>query len=116
MAAVRRRREAVFQHLDEVGREHSYSSWIASQPSHPPETIASIECFDEVALDKAQVAFRLAAPRVRRPDPAGKTRGQIGWSAHGVVCMYRWGGYRRTVKTVRYSQLPKSVQQGVCRR
>jgi hypothetical protein len=62
MAAVRRRREAVFQHLDEVGREHSYRSWIASQPSHPPEAVASIERLDEVALDEAQIAFRLAAP------------------------------------------------------
>ena len=62
MATIRRRREAIFQHLDEVGREHSYGSRIASQPSHPPEAVASIERFDEVALDKAQVAFRLAAP------------------------------------------------------
>ena len=84
MAAVRRRREAVFEHLDEVGREHSYRSWVASQPSHPPETVASIERFDEVAFDKAQVAFRFAPPRVRRPDPAGKTRGEIGWSTHVV--------------------------------
>lgn len=62
MAAVRRRREAILEHLDEVGREHSYRSRIASQPSHPPEAVASIERFDEVAFDKTQVALRLAAP------------------------------------------------------
>ena len=84
MATVGRRLEAVFQHLDEVGREHANRSRVASQPSHPPKAVARVQRFDEVAFDKAQVAFRLAAPRVCCPDPAGESRGEIRWGAHGV--------------------------------
>lgn len=84
MAAIRRRRESVFQHFDEVRREHSYCSWVASQSSHPPEAVASIQRFDQVAFDEAQVAFRFAAPRVSRPDPAGKPRWEIRRRTHGV--------------------------------
>jgi hypothetical protein len=83
MSAIRCGLEAVFQDLDEIRREHSYSSRIASQPSHPPEAVASIERFDQVAFDKPQVAFRFAAPGVCGPDPAGKTHGEIWPSAHG---------------------------------
>jgi hypothetical protein len=84
MATVRRRLETVFQHLDEVGREHANRSRVASQPPHPPKAVACVERFDEVAFDKAQVSFRLAAPRVCSPDPAGESRGEIRWGAHGV--------------------------------
>lgn len=82
MATVRRRLESVFQHLDEVRREHSYCSRVASQSSHPPEAVASIQCFDQVALDKAQVAFRFAAPRVCCPDPAGESGREVRRRAH----------------------------------
>ena len=84
MATVRRRLEAVLQHLDEVGREHANRSRVTSQASHPPKAVARVQRFDEVAFDKAQVAFRLAAPRVCCPDPAGESRGEIRRGAHGV--------------------------------
>lgn len=77
MATIRRGLEAIFQDLDEVRREHSYGSRIASQSSHPPEAVASIQRLDQIAFDKAQIAFRFAAPRVCGPDPAGKPRGEI---------------------------------------
>jgi hypothetical protein len=84
MPTIRLRLEPVFQHLDEVGREHANRSRVTSQPSHPPKAVARVQRFDQVAFDKAQVAFRLAAPRVCCPDPAGESRGEIRRGAHGV--------------------------------
>lgn len=83
MATIRRRLESVFQYFDKVGREHSNGSRIASQSSHPPESVAGIQRLDQVAFDKAQVSFRFAAPRVRCPDPAGESSREIRRSAHG---------------------------------
>lgn len=82
MATVRRRLESVFQHLYEVRWEHSYCSRVASQSSHPPEAVASIERLDQIALDETQVAFCLAAPRICCSDPAGKSAWEIRWCAH----------------------------------
>lgn len=73
MATVRCRLESVFQYFDEVRWEHPYCSWVASQSAHPPQAIAGIQCFDQVAFNKAKVAFRFASPRICCPDPAGES-------------------------------------------
>lgn len=82
MATVRRRLESFIQYFDEVRREHSNRTRVASQSSHPPEAVAGVERFDQIAFHKTQVAFGLAAPRVSSPDPAGETGRQVGWCAH----------------------------------
>lgn len=83
MATIRRRLKSVFEHFDKIGREHSNGSRVASQSAHPPEAVACVQRFDQVAFDEAQVAFRLAAPRVCCPDPAGESSREIRRSAHG---------------------------------
>lgn len=51
--------EGVWQHLDEVAREHAHGAPVAEEPPRPPRPVARVEALDQVALYEAQVAFRL---------------------------------------------------------
>lgn len=85
IATIRRRLERRIKDLDKVAREKSNSSGIAPQSSHPPQSIASIQCLDQIALDEAQVLLVLAAPREGGLDPARETWEVVG-HRHRVQC------------------------------
>jgi hypothetical protein len=51
--------EALVEHFDKVGWEEPDHATVALQTSHPPGPVARVETFDQVALDEAEIAFRL---------------------------------------------------------
>lgn len=53
MSGAWRGLERLVQDFDEVAWEESDGSRIAAQSPHPPQTIASVERFDQVAFYKA---------------------------------------------------------------
>lgn len=73
------RAEVVGEHLDEVGGKQADHAPISSQPARPPGAVAGVEAFDEVALDEAQVSFRLAAIGIDGPAPAWEASGKRRW-------------------------------------
>lgn len=62
MSVIRRWLKALSQNLDEVAREKTNDARVSTEPAHPPEPIASIEGFDQISFDEAEVFLRLAAP------------------------------------------------------
>lgn len=62
MATDWRWSEGLIQDFDEVAGKNSNRSWVAAQSSRPPGTITSIERFNQVAFDEAQVFLGLASP------------------------------------------------------
>lgn len=59
------RLEAFVQDLDKIGGKEADHAPVALQTPHPPRSVASIETFNEIALDKAQVTFRLESSELR---------------------------------------------------
>lgn len=51
--------KALIEDGDEVGGKHAANTHVASQTATPPQAIAHVEAFDEVALDESKVAFVL---------------------------------------------------------
>lgn len=107
--------KVVGQDFDKVGWEEADSPPISAQPARPPRPVAGVETFDQVALDKAKVAFglfcmstrlacvfcprsqsvaqtgstNLSSERVDGPTPARKPRGDA-WRAQDHL--FFWGG------------------------
>lgn len=53
--------KVVGQDFDKVGWEEADGPPISAQPARPPGPVAGVETFDQVALDKAKIAFGLFA-------------------------------------------------------
>lgn len=47
------RLKALVQYFHKVAREHANGSGIASQSAHPPQSVARIQRFDQIALNEA---------------------------------------------------------------
>ena len=54
-----RRLKRFVKDLDKVGGEQSDHAFVAAQTAHPPGAIAGVQALDEIALDEAQILFRL---------------------------------------------------------
>ena len=77
------RLKALVQHLDKITGKHANRSWIASQSSHPPQSVARVQRFDQVSFYESEIAFCLSAPRVCGPAPAGEFGWEVRWCTHG---------------------------------